>query len=119
MRNKCLAHLGILALFAGPCAAPAAASPSEDARAIVEALVACGTRHSLSSWADTKRGIGRRRDVGGRRLEAVENESGKRMRVVVDKFETSAPRTKNAPVPMENIYAILPGTDPALERTAF
>ena len=41
------------------------------------------------------------------------------MRVVVDKFETSAPRTKNAPVPMENIYAILPGTDPALERTAF
>ncbi len=41
------------------------------------------------------------------------------MRVVVDKFETSAPRTKNAPVPMENVYAILPGTDPALERTAF
>ena len=41
------------------------------------------------------------------------------MRVVVDKFETSAPRTKNVPVPMENIYAILPGTDPALERTAF
>ena len=41
------------------------------------------------------------------------------MRVVVDKYETSSPRTKNAPVPMENIYAILPGTDPALERTAF
>ncbi len=41
------------------------------------------------------------------------------MRVVVDKFETSAPRTRNVPVPMENVYAILPGTDPALERTAF
>jgi Peptidase family M28 len=41
------------------------------------------------------------------------------MRVVVDRFETSAPRTKNAPVPMENVYAILPGTDPGLERTAF
>lgn len=41
------------------------------------------------------------------------------MRVVVDKFETSSPRTKNASVPMENVYAILPGTDPALERTAF
>src|ERR1019366_2184332 len=122
MRNKCLRGLSILALLAASLVAPAGAAspePSEDARAIVEALVACGTRHSLSSWTDTKRGIGCGRDVVVRRLEAVENESGKRMRVVVDKFETSAPRTKNVPVPMENIYAILPGTDPALERTAF
>jgi hypothetical protein len=119
MRKKCLARLGFLVLLAGGCAAPASASPPEDARSIVEALVACGTRHSLSSWTDTKRGIGCGRDAVVRRLEAVENESGKGMRVVVDKFETSAPRTKNAPVPMENIYAILPGTDPALERTAF
>ena len=122
MRNKCLRGLSILALLAASLVAPAGAAspePSEDARAIVEALVACGTRHSLSSWTDTKRGIGCGRDVVVRRLETVENESGKRMRVVVDKFETSAPRTKNAPVPMENIYAILPGTDPALERTAF
>ena len=120
MRNKCLARLGFLALLAGASTTPpAAASPSEEARTIVEALVACGTRHSLSSWTDTKRGIGCGRDVVLRHLEAVENESGKRMRVVVDKFETSAPRTKNAPVPMENVYAILPGTDPALERTAF
>jgi len=73
----------------------------------------------MSSWTNTKRGIGCGRDVVVRHLEAVENESGKRMRVVIDKFETSAPRTKNVPVPMENIYAILPGTDPALERTAF
>jgi hypothetical protein len=41
------------------------------------------------------------------------------MRVVIDRFETSGPRTKNAPVPMENVYAILPGTDAGLERTAF
>ncbi|HMA28844.1 MAG TPA: M20/M25/M40 family metallo-hydrolase [Thermoanaerobaculia bacterium] len=73
----------------------------------------------MSSWTDTKRGIGCGRDVVVRHLEAVENESGKRMRVVVDKFETSSPRTKNASVPMENVYAILPGADPALERTAF
>ncbi len=120
MRNEPFARLGLFVLLAGGSAtAPAAAPPPEDARTIVEALVACGTRHSLSSWTDTKRGIGCGRDVVVRRLEAVENESGKRMRVVVDKYETSSPRTKNAPVPMENIYAILPGTDPALERTAF
>src|SRR5512143_1496600 len=120
MRNKCPVRLGFVALILGSSAAPRAlASPSEDARAIVEALAACGTRHSLSSWTDTKRGIGCGRDVVVRHLEAVENESGKRMRVVVDKFETSSPRTKSASVPMENVYAILPGADPALERTAF
>src|SRR5260370_41214204 len=105
MRNKCLVSTGFFALLAGGSAAPTVlASPPEDARAIVEALVACGTRHSLSSWTDTKRGIGCGRDVVVRHLEAVENESGKRMRVVVDKFETSAPRTKNVRGPMENVY---------------
>jgi hypothetical protein len=108
--------IAVLASIAPPARA---ASPADDAKAIVEALVACGTRHSLSSWTDTKRGIGCGRDVIVRRLEAVENESGKRMRVVVDRFETTAPRTRNVPVPMENVYAILPGTDPGLERTVF
>jgi len=126
MRNKCLVKLGFLFLLAGAPSLPRAAAaglapptPAEDARAIVEALVSCGTRHSLSSWTDVRRGIGCGRDAVVRRLEAVENESGKRMRVVIDKFETSGPRTKNAPVPMENAYAILPGTDAVLERTAF
>jgi len=108
-----------MAAFPGTSARAASPGPSGDARAIVEALVGCGTRHSLSSWTDTRRGIGCGRDVVVRRFEAVENESGKRMRVVVDRFETKAPRTKNVSVPMENVYAILPGTDPALERTAF
>src|ERR1035437_1259583 len=126
MRNKCLVLLGFLAFLAGgPClprataAGLASSTPAEEARAIVEALVSCGTRPSRSSWTDTRRGIGGGRDAVVRHLEAVENESGKRMRVVIDKFETSGPRTKNVPVPMENIYAILPGTDLGLERTAF
>ncbi|HEX7614250.1 MAG TPA: M20/M25/M40 family metallo-hydrolase, partial [Thermoanaerobaculia bacterium] len=93
--------------------------PADEARAIVEALVSCGTRHSLSSWTDVRRGIGCGRDAVVRRLEAVENEGGKRMRVVIDRFETSSPRTKGVLVPMENVYAILPGADALLERTAF
>jgi Peptidase family M28 len=126
MRNRCLVRSGFVALLAGvPCLSGAAAAglasppPAEEARAIVEALVSCGTRHSLSSWTDTRRGIGCGRDAVVRRLEAVENDAGKRMRVVIDKFETSGPRTKNALIPMENVYAVLPGTDAALERTAF
>jgi len=85
MRNKCRKGLGILALLAavpGTSARAASPGPSGDARAIVEALAGCGTRHSLSSWTDTNRGIGCGRDVVVRRFEAVENESGKRMRVV-------------------------------------
>ena len=43
-----------------------------EAKAIVEQLVACGTRHSLSSWTDPKRGIGCGRDAVVRRFDAVE-----------------------------------------------
>jgi hypothetical protein len=101
-------------------AAPAvAASSAAEAKAIVEELVACGTRHSLSSWTDPKRGIGCGRDAVVKRFDAVEKATGGKLRVVVDRYESAAPRTKNAPVRMENVYAILGGTDAALAKTAF
>ncbi len=100
-------------------AGPAEATPAEDARAIVGELVACGTRHSLSSWTDPRRGIGCGRDVVARRFEEVSKAAGGRLKVVVDRFETSGPRTGNAPVRMENVYAVLEGRDPALRKTAF
>jgi hypothetical protein len=108
-------------LAALPLAAPAlhAASPAAEAKAIVEELVACGTRHSLSSWTDPKRGIGCGRDAVVRRFDAVEKATGGKLRVVVDKYMTSGPRTKDTQVPMENLYAILGGTDPVLTKTAF
>jgi hypothetical protein len=95
-----------------------AASPADEAKAIVEELVACGTRHSLSSWTDSKRGIGCGRNVVVKRFEEIARGSGGKLRIVVDTFETSGPRTKNVPVPMENVYAILAGTDPVLSKTA-
>jgi hypothetical protein len=101
-----------------PPAAVAAPSPAE-AKAIVEELVACGTRHSLSSSTDPKRGIGCGRDAVVRRLDAVEKATGGKLRVVVDSYETTGARTRNAPVHMENVYAILGGTDPVLSKTAF
>jgi len=113
----------LVAFLAAPfllTAEPAAAgsSPAE-AKAIVEELVACGTRHSLSSWTDPKHGIGCGRDAVVRRFDAVEKATGGRLRVVVDSYETTGPRTKNAPVHMENVYAILGGTDPVVAKTAF
>ena len=99
-------------------AAPPAPAP-ETARAIITDLVACGSRHSLSSWTDPKRGIGCGRDIVVRRFGEIARRSGGRLKVVVDKYQTSAPRTGNVPVPMENVYAVLEGTDPVLKKTAF
>jgi Peptidase family M28 len=88
-------------------------------RATVEELVACGTRNSLSSWNDPKRGIGCARDRIVRRFDEIAKASGGRLQVKVDRFEATAPRTHDKPVPMENVYAILPGTDPVLAKTVF
>ncbi len=90
-----------------------------DLRETINGLVSCGTRHSLSSWTDPKRGIGCGRDHIVSEFKKIAAESGGRLRVVVDHFEVTAPRTGNKPVPLENVYAILPGDDPALAKTVF
>jgi len=38
---------------------------------------------------------------------------------VVDKFESISERTSGKPTPLENVYAILPGSDPKLSKTIF
>jgi hypothetical protein len=88
-------------------------------RALIERLVACGTRHSLSSWSDPHRGVGCGRDQIVVRLTEIAGASGGKLQVVVDKFETTSGRTNNKPARMENIYGILPGSDPALSKTVF
>ena len=104
------------ASHAGPLATPAQIA---EAKAVDSELVACGTRLSLSSWTDPRRGAGCGRDVVVRRFQAIAAKAGGHLRVVVDKFETSGPRTGNVSVPMENVYAILEGADPVLKKTAF
>jgi hypothetical protein len=112
----------VLSAAGAPAAAPATAPSSKDAaeaKAIVSELVACGTRHSLSSWTDPRRGAGCGRDVVARRFRDIAARTGGRLEVVVDRYETSGPRTGDVPVPMENVYAVLAGTDPELKKTAF
>jgi hypothetical protein len=88
-------------------------------RAIVEELAGCGTRLSISSWDDPKRGIGCGRDRVAARFEALARVSGGRLKVVVDRFEATSPRTNDRPAHFENVLAFLPGTDPALAKTVF
>src|SRR5467141_272235 len=88
-------------------------------RALIGKLVACGTRLTLSSWTDSKRGIGCGRDAIVARLNEIAKDSGGKLQVVVDKFESTSERTSGKPMPLENVYAILPGSDPKLAKTIF
>lgn len=88
-------------------------------RATVEELVSCGTRHSLSSWEDPRRGIGCGRDKVLARFNQIAKTTGGRLRVAVDRFEATAPRTRDRAARLENVLAFLPGSDPRLEKTVF
>jgi hypothetical protein len=86
--------------------------------ALIHELVGCGTRLSISSWTDPERGVGCARDHVMARFNQISADSGGKLKVMVDKFETESERT-NGKVSMENVYAILPGSDPKLEKTLF
>src|SRR5882762_5897378 len=88
-------------------------------RALIGKLVACGTRLTLSSWEDAKRGIGCARDVIAARFNEIAKDSNGKLQVVVDKFESTSERTSSKPIPLENVYAILPGADPKMAKAIF
>jgi Peptidase family M28 len=88
-------------------------------RALIHDEVSCGTRLTLSSWTDPKRGIGCGRDFVVARLNEIAKDSRGKLQIVVDKFESKSERTGPNPVHLENIYAILPGSDPKLAKTIF
>jgi len=88
-------------------------------RTLIHNLVSCGTRLTLSSWTDQKRGIGCGRDFVVARLNEIAKESGGKLQIVLDKFESKSERTGPNPVHLENVYAILPGSDPMLAKTVF
>ena len=96
-----------------------AAVDEKSMRELIHDLVSCGTRLTLSSWTDPKRGIGCGRDFVLVRLNEIAKQSGGKLEVVVDKFEMKSERTGPNPVHLENVYAILPGSDPGLAKTAF
>ena len=98
---------------------PRTAVDEKSMRELIERLVACRSRNSLSSWDDPKRGAGCGRDQVLARINEIGKASAGKLQVVVDKFDTTSQRTNNKPVPMENVYAILPGSDPVLSKAVF
>src|SRR6266481_4720627 len=107
-------------LLPRPAAAIARQSVDEKSmRALIDQLVSCGTRLSLSSWTDAKRGIGCGRDHIVARLDEIAKDSGGKLQIVVDKFDSTSERTSGKPLPLQSVYAILPGSDPKLAKTIF
>jgi len=103
-----------------PAGAIARESVDEQSMRVLDhQLVACGTRLSISSWTDPKRGIGCASDKVVARLNEIARDSGGKLQVIVDKFEATAERTAGESAPLQNIYAILPGSDPKLAKTLF
>jgi peptidase M28-like protein len=88
-------------------------------RALIDSMVACGTRISIGNWDDPKRGPGCGRDKIVERLNEINKATGGKLQIVVDKYEATAERTLNKPAPMQNVYAILPGTDEKMAKTVF
>ncbi len=88
-------------------------------RKLIHDEVSCGTRLTLSSWTDPKRGIGCGRDFVVARMNEVAQGSGGKLQVVVDKFEMKSERTGPDPVHLENVYGILPGSDARLAKTVY
>ena len=107
-------------ILARPAGGIARASVDEKSmRALIGKLVACGTRLTLSSWEDPKRGIGCGRDVIAARFNEIAKDSNGKLQVVVDQFESTSERTSSKPIPLENVYAILLGSDPKMAKTIF
>jgi len=107
-------------ILARPAGAVARQAVDEKSmRALIGKLVACGTRLTLSSWTDSKRGIGCGREVIVARFNEIAKDSGGKLQVVVDKFESTSERTSGKPMPLENVYAILPGSDAKLAKIIF
>lgn len=96
---------------APPAASSAQRSAADPARlkADVEALVAFGTRHTLSSATDPRRGIGAARNWAATRLETIGRTCGGCLTVtrIADRF--TGPRAPDGVV-VENVLAIQPGT---------
>lgn len=100
-------------------AAPVAASAEDTApapdparlKALVEKLVSFGTRHTLSSTTDPRRGIGAARNWGAAEFQRISKACGGCLTIerISDRFE--GPRAPSGVI-VQNVLAIQKGSDP-------
>ena len=102
----------MLTLLLAAAATPALPTPSpQRLRSSVEALVGFGTRHTLSSATDPKRGIGAARDWTARQFEAIGRDCGGCVSVERIQRRFTGPRAPDGVV-IEDVLGIQRGRDP-------
>ena len=112
--NSLAVLLGALLVAAPASARTTDETPAADParlRALVETLVSFGTRHTLSSSTDPKRGIGAARNWGAAEFARLSKACGGCLTVerISDRFE--GPRAPGGVI-VENVLAIQKGSDP-------
>ena len=102
----------ILPLLAAAAATAAAPSPDPARlKASVTALVGFGTRHTLSSTTDPKRGIGAARNWAAKQFEAIGRDCGGCIKVERISRSFTGPRAPGGVV-VEDVLGIQRGRDP-------
>ena len=101
----------ILTLLAAAAATPVPAPSPARLKASVNALVGFGTRHTLSSTADPKRGIGAARLWAAQQFAAIGRDCGGCIKVERISRRFTGPRAPNGVV-VEDVLGIQPGRDP-------
>jgi hypothetical protein len=96
------------AAFALISAAPASSPDPAELRATIEALVSFGTRHTLSSATDPKRGIGAARRWTAGRFERISRDCGGCLKVETIGRDFTGPRAPKG-VRVEDVIAIQTG----------
>ena len=103
--------LPLTALLLPALALAREAPSSQRLRADVEAMVGFGTRHSLSSATDPRRGIGASRDWAAARFKALSKACGGCISVERLSRRFTGPRAPDGVV-IENVLGIQKGSDP-------
>jgi len=101
----------ILPLLAAAAAAAAPAPDPARLKASVTALVGFGTRHTLSSATDPKRGIGAARNWAARQFESIGRDCSGCIKVERISRSFTGPRAPGGVV-VEDVLGIQPGRDP-------
>lgn len=90
---------------------------TDSLRAHVDGLVRFGTRHTLSTTTDPKKGIGAARQWILGKFQQYAKQSGGRMTAALDTWTLPADGKRiDKPADMGNVMATLKGTDPADDR---
>lgn len=112
MRHIVLPRIALLSAALGLVGAAPAANPAPDPaqlRGTIEALVGFGTRHTLSSATDPKRGIGAARRWAANRFQAIGRDCGGCLTVETIGRDFTGPRAPNG-VRVEDVIAIQKGS---------